>query len=72
MITDIPDGQKAPGVRARCAGFGPLLVVVQDPLRDHGILDAGDHLVLAVGPLVLQYPLLNSQPILACCVAAWE
>lgn len=31
--------------------------VVQDPLHDRGVLDTGDHLDLAAGPLVLHRPL---------------
>lgn len=45
-------------VRARCVGIRPLLEVVQISIDERGVLDAGDHFALAVGPLVWQRPLL--------------
>lgn len=36
--------RRAGGADARCVGFGPLLDVIQDPLHDGRILDAGNHL----------------------------
>ena len=36
--------RRSGGVRGRCVGFRPLREVVQDPLHDRRVLDAGDHL----------------------------